>query len=117
MIFAAIVVGSCCNVQIVQPPYRRQDHQGQRKPPIDEHVSHFSGCSFNCVCRVNQKVAPLPGSPSAHTLPPWRLMILSTVARPIPCPLYSSVPGRCWKGMNSFSAYAMSKPVPLSRTK
>jgi hypothetical protein len=40
--------------------------------------------------RVNRKTAPLPGSDSARTRPPWRRTTRATVARPMPLPANSS---------------------------
>ena len=34
----------------------------------------------------NEKRAPCPGVPSARMSPPWRSMMLRTLARPMPCP-------------------------------
>ena len=41
---------------------------------------------------VKRNVAPSPGQPSAHTVPPWRSTMRATMARPAP------IPGRsaCW---------------------
>src|SRR5215217_5408721 len=75
-----------------------------------------AGSSLKPGRNVKKKVAPWPTSPFAQILPPWRCTTLCTVASPIPVPSNSSEPCKRWNAPNSFSAYAISKPAPLSET-
>ncbi len=65
---------------------------------------------------ANSKVAPLSGSARARIQPPWRIRMRCAMARPTPVPWKSRELCSRLNTPNSFSAYCMSKPAPLSST-
>jgi hypothetical protein len=95
---------------------RRVRRRPQSPRPSARRPSNSQKGSVPEAPRVNRKTAPSPGTPSAHTRPPWRCTIRSTVASPSPLPENSVGLWSRAKTLKIISLSAWSKPIPLSRT-
>jgi hypothetical protein len=77
----------------------------------------YDAGTFCTPSKSKKNVAPWPTELSARMRPPCRWIIRCTVASPMPVPGNSSSRWRRWKAPKSLSAYRISNPPPLSRTK
>src|SRR5581483_4735758 len=112
--------------QLAQRPQRRLGDRGRRAGVQHAAVHLVQELQalrvalerlFDRSHSVKEKVAPAPGSDSAQMRPPWRATMRCAMARPTPVPGKSSARCSLWNTPKSRSAYFMSKPAPLSRTK